>query len=61
MRGGLVTYVCLDACTACWRYNQLIVALAHIKHVHSIVSYQLVIYQKYDRRGHPLPSGYGAY
>ena len=46
-------------------YNQLIVApfiaLIHIKHVYSSVSYQKAIYQKYDRRGHKLPSGYGPY
>ena len=30
-----------------------------IKHVHSSVSYQHATYQKYDRRGHELPSGYG--
>ena len=30
-----------------------------IKPVHSSVSYQWAIYQKYDRRGHESPSGYG--
>ena len=30
-----------------------------IKHVHSSVSYQQTSYQKYDRRGHKSPSGYG--
>ena len=42
------------------RYNQLIVALIHIKHVHSSLSYQQVIYQNYDWHGHESPSGYGA-
>ena len=49
------------------RYNQLIVqpivalivAPIQIKHVHSSVSYQWPIYEKYDRHGHALPSGYG--
>ena len=31
-----------------------------IKHVHSSLSYQRATYQKYDWRGHELPSGYGA-
>ena len=30
-----------------------------IKHVHSSVPYQEATYQKYDRRGHESPSGYG--
>ena len=46
------------------RYNRSIVApiveLIQIKHVHSSVSYQWAIYQKYDRRCHESPSGYGA-
>ena len=37
----------------------MIVAPIHIKHVHSGVSYQWAIYQKYDQRGHESPSGYG--
>ena len=37
----------------------LIVAPIQIKHVHSSVSYQLAIYQKYDWRGHASPSWYG--
>ena len=36
-----------------------IVAPVHIKPVHSSVSYQWVMYQKYDRHGHELLSGYG--
>ena len=28
-------------------------------HVHYSLSYQQAIYQKYDQRGHELPSGYG--
>ena len=47
-----------------WRHNRPIVvpivAPFHIKHVHSSVSYQWQIYQKYDQRGRELPSGYGA-
>ena len=51
-----------------WRYNQCynqsievpIVAPIHIKYVHSSVLYQWAIYQKYDRHGHALPSGYVA-
>ena len=39
-------------------YNRLIVPPFHIKPEHSSVSYQLAIYQKYDRRGRQLPSGY---
>ena len=42
------------------RYNQPIVSPIHIKHVHSSVSYQWAISQKYGRRGHESPSGYGA-
>ena len=41
-------------------YNRPIVAPIHIKHVHSSMSYHQATYQKYDRRGHELPSGYGA-
>ena len=37
----------------------LIVAPIQIKDVHSSVSYQRAIYQKYDWRGHASPSGYG--
>ena len=52
-----------------WRYNQPIVAPLvppivlpiQIKHVHSSVSYQWVIYQKYNRHGHASPSGYGPF
>ena len=40
-------------------YNRLIVAPIHIKHVHSSVSYQWMIYKRYDRSGHESPSGYG--
>ena len=36
-----------------------IVVPIHIKHVHFSVSYQWVIYQKFDWRGHESPSGYG--
>ena len=36
-----------------------IVVPIQIKHVHSSVSYHWAIYQKYDRRGHESPSGYG--
>ena len=47
-----------------WRYNRQynwpIVLPINIKHVHSSVSYQWAIYQKYDRRGCESPSGYGA-
>ena len=47
-----------------WRYNRPIVtpivAPIHIKHVHFSVSHQWAIYQKYSRRSHELPSGYGA-
>ena len=50
------------------QYTRPIVALTvvpivppiEIKHVHSCVSYQRVTYQKYNRRGHESPSGYGA-
>ena len=31
----------------------------HITHVHSSLSYQQTTYQKYDRRSHESPSGYG--
>ena len=49
------------------RYNRPIVApivspivpLIQIKHVHSSVSYQRATYQRYDRCGFRLPSGYG--
>ena len=45
------------------QYNRPIVALIvapiQIKHVHSGVSYQWVIYEKYDRRGNASPCGYG--
>ena len=37
----------------------LIVAPIQIKHIHSSVSYQQAIHQKYDRCGDELPSGYG--
>ena len=47
-----------------WRYNLPIVApivsAIQIKHVHSSVSYQWAIYQKYHLRGRESPSGYGA-
>ena len=51
-----------------WQYNRPIAALIvvpivvlmEIKHVHSTVSYQWAAYQKYDPRGHALPSGYGS-
>ena len=36
------------------------VAPIQIKHEHSSVSYQWVIYHKYDQRGCELPSEYGA-
>ena len=36
-----------------------IVLLIQIKHVHSNVSYQWAISQKYNWRGHESPSGYG--
>ena len=42
------------------RYDRPIVAPIHIKHVHSSVSYQWEIYQKYDQRGCASPSGCGA-
>ena len=42
-----------------WPIVAPIVAPIHIKHVQSSVSYQWAIYQKYDRRGHASPSGYG--
>ena len=35
-----------------WRFNWPMVTQIHIKHVHSSVSYQWVIYQKYDWRGY---------
>ena len=35
-----------------------IVVQIHIKHVHLSLSYQWVIYQNYDRRGHESPRGY---
>ena len=38
------------------RYNRQILALIYIKLVHSSVSYQWAIYQKYDRRVHKSPS-----
>ena len=38
----------------------MICAPIQIKHVHSSVSYQWAIYQKYNPRGRELPSGYGA-
>ena len=41
------------------RYNQTIVPPIQIIHVHSSVSFQRAIYQKYDRRGRESPSGYG--
>ena len=41
-------------------YNLPIVAPFHIKHIHSSVSYQWTIYQKYDRNGCESSSGYGA-
>ena len=48
-----------------WRYNGLIVAPIvaliiapfQINHVHSSVSYQWKIYEKYDQHGHESPSG----
>ena len=40
--------------------NLLAIAVPiQIKHVHSSVSYQQATYQKYDRRYHESPSGYG--
>ena len=42
------------------RYDRSIVALIYIKHVHFSLSYQQVIYPKYDRLGRESPSGYGA-
>ena len=42
-----------------WPISWVIVALIHIKHVHSSGSYQWATYQKYDRYGHESPSGYG--
>ena len=41
------------------RYSWLIVSPIHIKHVRLSVSYQWATYQKYDRRGHETPKGYG--
>ena len=41
------------------RYNWPIVQPIHIKPVHSCLSYQQAIYEKYDRRGRQSPSGYG--
>ena len=38
-----------------WGNTWLIVALIHIKHVHSSVSYQWATYQKYNRCGHESP------
>ena len=38
---------------------ELIVAPIYIKPVHSSVSYQQALCQKYDRRGRQLPSRYG--
>ena len=43
-----------------WRYNRPIVTPIQIQNVHSGVSFQRATYQKYDRRGRELPSGYGA-
>ena len=43
-----------------WHYDRSNVLPIHIKHVHSSISYQWLTYQKYDRRAHELPSGYGA-
>ena len=40
-------------------YNQLILALIHIKFVHSSISYQWAINQKFDWRVCKSPSGYG--
>ena len=42
-----------------WGYDRPIVPPFHTKHVHSSVSYQWATYQKYDRRGHESPNGYG--
>ena len=42
------------------RHYKLIVARIQIKDVHSIVSYQWAINQKYNRRGSGSPCGYGA-
>ena len=42
------------------RYNRPIVTPIQIQNVHSSVSFQRAIYQKYDWRGRELPSGYGA-
>ena len=39
--------------------NRPIVAPIQIKHVHFSVSYQQATNQKYDRRAHESPSGYG--
>ena len=37
----------------------IVVQIQIIYYVHSNVSYQWVIYQKYDRHGHESPGGYG--
>ena len=42
-----------------WQIIWAIIASIQIKHVHSSLSYQQATYQKYDRRGHKSPSGYG--
>ena len=39
--------------------SMAIVALNHIKHVYSSISYQWVINHEYDRHGHESPSRYG--
>ena len=43
-----------------WRYDRPILGPIIIKPVHSSYPYQWAIYQKYNRRGHESPSGYGA-
>ena len=50
----------LNQCYNNWPIAAPIVAMIHIKHVHSSVSYYQAFYQKYDRCGHAFPSGYGA-
>ena len=45
----------LNRCTLLWP----IVAWINCKPVHSSVSYQWALYQKYDRHGHEAPSRYG--
>ena len=42
------------------RYDRPLVPPIQIKHIHSSVSYQWAIYQKYNLCGCESPSGYGA-